>query len=680
MDSHQQGNLENIRNHNTETTNEVVEDMEHDLTEEGEQLAKEYFHEGFLGKDTRDHIGYLNTLHAPDIIFLSETKINDNMIIRLTNFLCMPNSVYVPSVGASGGLIFLWKDGFSVDIVGSISKMIHAIVSNDPSKGEWFLSCIYGTPYKTEQKEQWSYINDLSKSVTIPWVVLGDLNITMCTNDINHATSSITSPEILELIKDSDLTDLGLSGCPYTWTSNKHGIVKYKSRLDRAIINSHWSIDYPNAILTHLPQRGSDHTPILLELYKESLVKGRNWKFFKHWLKDENCHDEMKKSWDRESLEVLLKNHFMNIIKTSHPSNSADFLKYIHSCISEEDNEELEAIPSEQEIYNALMTMDPWKSPGPDVFPPGFYQTKWKIVKEDVCKTIKSFFHSVYKIISKVIALRTKKHISSIISPMQAAYVPRRLISENRLGFSSKFCQLISQCISTTEIEVLINGSPSTQFQPTRGKLQGDSLSPYLFILAIESFSRFLAHCEKHGELTRVINEFSICSGQLINFSKSVVYFSGNMDPFDCQDISGLFQVRQLDIKEEKYMGLPFFVGRNRKILFSVLIEKMDYKYSKWNASNMSEAARRVQQVAKCIHLKDVRSAEQAEDLGLWKAVEWDKEQKLYRVIFELEAKNKVADILSKLAKVDGVTNSWGINPPEVIKHQLDEDAKNVTL
>lgn len=77
---------------------------------------------------------------------------------------------------------------------------------------------------------------------------------------------------------------------------------------------------------------------------------------------------------------------------TSDPPNNQHFMNHIPQCISMEDNEALEVIPTEHEIYQALMTMDPWTSPGPDGFPPGFYQTQWSVVKEDVCNMIESFF------------------------------------------------------------------------------------------------------------------------------------------------------------------------------------------------------------------------------------------------------------------------------------------------
>ncbi|XP_026378777.1 uncharacterized protein LOC113273242 [Papaver somniferum] len=145
----------------------------------------------------------------------------------------------------------------------------------------------------------------------------------------------------------------------------------------------------------------------------------------------------------------------------------------------------------------------------------------------------------------------------------------------------------------------------------------------------MESFSRYLAHGERTGLLTGIkisrsapkinhllfaddcllfckanetqvhklldaITQFSQCSGQLINFSKSAVYFSSNTIPDDCQVISGTLQVRSLNISDEKYLGLPFFIGRNKRIPFSTLCDKMGYRFSKWSGKNISEAGRLV--------------------------------------------------------------------------------------
>ncbi|XP_026443886.1 uncharacterized protein LOC113344029 [Papaver somniferum] len=133
----------------------------------------------------------------------------------------MPNKSYVPSIGQAGGIILLWKYGFCLEIVNSSTNMFHALITNDPARGEWFLSCVYGTPYRDDQPTQWQYINNLSKVVNILWVLMGDLNITFDLSERNTNTNP-TSDEVIDLIKDAELHDLGFSGSTRTWKFFEH--------------------------------------------------------------------------------------------------------------------------------------------------------------------------------------------------------------------------------------------------------------------------------------------------------------------------------------------------------------------------------------------------------------------------------------------------------------------------
>lgn len=65
-----------------------------------------------------------------------------------------------------------------------------------------------------------------------------------------------------------------------------------------------------------------------------------------------------------------------------------------------------------------------------------------------------------------------------------------------KLGFSPIWINWIRICIFSPSFSILINGSPFGLFSPARGLRQGNPLSPFLFILGSEVFSRLLVRAE----------------------------------------------------------------------------------------------------------------------------------------------------------------------------------------
>nr|GEV91183.1 RNA-directed DNA polymerase, eukaryota [Tanacetum cinerariifolium] len=56
-----------------------------------------------------------------------------------------------------------------------------------------------------------------------------------------------------------------------------------------------------------------------------------------------------------------------------------------------------------------------------------------------------------------------------------------------KFGFGHKWCNWIQTCLNSSRGSILVNGSPTEEFQFFKGLKQGDPLSPFLFILIMES-------------------------------------------------------------------------------------------------------------------------------------------------------------------------------------------------
>ncbi|RVW74115.1 Transposon TX1 uncharacterized 149 kDa protein [Vitis vinifera] len=167
-----------------------------------------------------------------------------------------------------------------------------------------------------------------------------------------------------------------------------------------------------------------------------------------------------------------------------------------------------------------------------------------------------SLVGSLYKLLAKVLANRIKKVMGKVISEFQNTFVEGEQILDaalianeamdsrfkdnvegvlckldiektydhvswsfllavlKKMGFGERWIKWIDWRISTVKFSVLINGSPSGFFQSSRGLRQGDPLSPYLFVIAMEVFSSMLRRAISGGFLSGV--EINLEKSELI--------------------------------------------------------------------------------------------------------------------------------------------------------------------
>jgi hypothetical protein len=85
--------------------------------------------------------------------------------------------------------------------------------------------------------------------------------------------------------------------------------------------------------------------------------------------------------------------HFSNLFSSSAPTpNDTEMLNFFDPVITAEDNFLLCAIPTEEEVVQALSSLGFTKAPGLDRFTALFYKKYWFVVKEEVLGCINNFF------------------------------------------------------------------------------------------------------------------------------------------------------------------------------------------------------------------------------------------------------------------------------------------------
>ncbi|GJW93796.1 RNA-directed DNA polymerase, eukaryota, partial [Tanacetum coccineum] len=278
-----------------------------------------------------------------------------------------------------------------------------------------------------------------------------------------------------------------------------------------------------------------------------------------------------------------------------------------------------------------------------------------------------SLIGSLYKIIAKVLANRLVGILSGIVNEVQSAFVADRQILDGpfilneviqwcksnkkqalifkvdfekaydsvrwdflddvlrKFGFGDKWCKWIQCCLRSSRGSIMVNGSPTEEFQFGKGLKQGDPLSPFLFILIMESlhisFQRIvdaglfkgikigggmvnLSHlfyaddavfvgqwCDSNiTTLVHVLECFHKVSGLRINMCKSKI-MGVNVEGEMVNRAAGKLGCLVL---KTPFLYLGSMVGGNmfRKAMWNDIMERVKKRLSKWKMQMLSIGGR----------------------------------------------------------------------------------------
>uniref|UniRef100_A0A803PN17 Endonuclease/exonuclease/phosphatase domain-containing protein n=1 Tax=Cannabis sativa TaxID=3483 RepID=A0A803PN17_CANSA len=236
---------------------------------------------------------------SPDFVFLTELKVDAAPLVRLLKSMHFYFNIFVPPVGTAGGIILLWKYGFSFECIACSRNHISGIVYSDPPSHPWLLSYVYGPPYFHAKKQFWLDIMKLGDKFGGPWLILGDTNFVLSHSERQGSSGTDQFiPFISSLVESRGLINLLIQGDQLTWDNHRAGRSHVKSALDKGIVNVAWLNLFPKSVSLLSRACNSDHRPLcLMTNGMEGKVK-RGFKFEEGWTRDNRSNLVVDQAWN----------------------------------------------------------------------------------------------------------------------------------------------------------------------------------------------------------------------------------------------------------------------------------------------------------------------------------------------------------------------------------------------
>ncbi|GJR65461.1 cytochrome P450 [Tanacetum coccineum] len=187
------------------------------------------------------------------------------------------------SDGFSGGINALWDCSlFKKQMVLDSEDGFLAIFGEwEKIKMDCLIIVIYAPQDRNKKRSLWSRLTHLIRNFQSMYIVVGDFNkVWSVDKRLGSSFCALGAQYFNAFISDSELIDLPMGGKRFT-RMNKYGTKL--SKIDRILVSHHFVSNWPNAQLTTLPRKLSDHCPLVLKTHSADYGP-IPFKFFNSWL------------------------------------------------------------------------------------------------------------------------------------------------------------------------------------------------------------------------------------------------------------------------------------------------------------------------------------------------------------------------------------------------------------
>ncbi|OMO90064.1 reverse transcriptase [Corchorus capsularis] len=495
-------------------------------------------------------------------------------------------------------------------------------------EGNLRLTTVYGSPTPSNREQLWDTLKELGESSNDSWVVGGDFNeIAAASEKYNFKDSDcqsqtlrfenawMTDPDFKTILKQSwENHDAPIQSkltkfaeVVRKWNKSSFGnIFQKKKRLLaslRGIQKARCNGENPFLVALE-KELQHEYSEVLrqeeLLWFQKVRTKwiqsgDRNTTYF-HTLalvkRSRNRIRSLKDSegnWvnDQATIKRMAVQHYKTLYTESLEESLRPDISVTFPRLEVNEIEELHKPVDDDEVKEAMFSIGPHKTPGPDGFQACFFQQNWDTVGEAVTKSVKEAFSS-------------GEHPSKTCHELH----PNDFISD------------------------FVEWRSYRGIQANKGITTGRSLSPYLFVLGMERLSHIIQHkiamkqwkpvkISKNGPpishlffaddlvlfsaatpcQTKIVmvalKEFNLWTGQSVSLAKSKLCATKNTRKMDAKNLSNQTGI-PLTSDLGKYLGVPLIQGRVSKKTYWHTVERVQEKFASWKINHLSLAGRTV--------------------------------------------------------------------------------------
>ncbi|XP_020967355.1 uncharacterized protein LOC107614805 [Arachis ipaensis] len=343
---------------------------------------------------------------------------------------------------------------------------------------------------REEKSYVWEELSYIAGLCQVPCCFMGDFNEIVNVEERKGIVNLPLSTEEFKIwMQDMHLVDLPLIDRKFTWFQGRSC-----SRIDRTMVSVEWLEEFPETRLRGRPRGLSDHCPIIVE-DKRMREDPRPFRSLDSWFTHEGFLRMVKEEWRglgelqfTEKLKALMgplgrwhKDNFGEMdkkilkfeeeIKKVDDMGSSPLLGFRDGLVEKIDEEEfvtLEAMPSAEEIREAVRDCESSKVPGCDGYNMNFIKRCWDEIGAKFTVVVMGFFQTsrlpadsnitwvalapkfigakeikdlrpismvgcVYKVISKVLVRWMRAVMPGLVGETQSAFMKGRKFHDGAL-------------------------------------------------------------------------------------------------------------------------------------------------------------------------------------------------------------------------------------------------------